>query len=216
MDVPPALTAYATPGHGIAPTEHLLGPPGFWPAYFGQVWSEPAEDPEPFGADAADVDAAAEALYDATRVWPAYRIPLDDGRTVWIVHRNFPDEPGTDFLVAGPGAGGPTTLASIEGHHRGPGLSWPGLTAVADSAPPGADGIRDPALRLLLLLPAFADAHALGEDEVVSRIAGALTAVGVDADAAPGIADRFLHHPLWPAPTWTGDAGHLTPATGAP
>ncbi|GAA3830403.1 hypothetical protein GCM10023083_74110 [Streptomyces phyllanthi] len=192
-----SLAGYAQPGHGIAAAEHLLDLPGFWPAYYGPAWDGFAADPEPFGADTADVDAAAEALYDTTRIWPAYRLPLRDGRLLWIVHRNFPDDAGTDYLVTGPGTGGHTTLASSEGHHRGPGLSWPELTAIAESAPRDEQGIRDPDLRLLLLLPAFGAVDVLCVDEAASRISGALGTVGVPQDVAPAMADRFLDRPVW-------------------
>ncbi|NNN34847.1 hypothetical protein HLK59_31690 [Streptomyces sp. S3(2020)] len=203
MDLPSSLTGYAMPGHGIAPAEHLLGLPGFWPAYFGPVWHGLANEPEPFGADAADVDAAAEALYEATETWPAFRIPLHGGRLLWVVHRNFPDDAGTDYLLTRPDHPRETLVAAIEGHQSGPGFSWPDLVSVADSVPPDAEGVCDPDQRLLLLLPAFGDAN-VPEGEGVARISRALTTVGVSGEAAYAMADRFLDHPLWPAPSWPG------------
>jgi hypothetical protein len=216
MEVPTALAAYAQPGHGIAPAEHLLGLPGFWPAYFGPVWHAFSREPELFGADSADVDAAAEALYDATLTWPAYRIPLPGGQVLWTVHRNFPDDAGTDYLLTGPDRPREERLASIEGHHGGPGLSWPDLLAAAASAPEDAAGVHHPDLRLLLLLPAFGDAETPVE-EAVERISAALRAVGVDAEAAPEAAERFLDHPLWESPLWVapGDSP-LSGGTSAP
>ncbi|MEV7342441.1 hypothetical protein [Streptomyces sp. NPDC093544] len=202
MDVPLSLARYAEPGHGIAPAEELLGLAGFWPAYFLPAWDEFMEVPALFGADEADVDAATEALYSARDVWPAYRIPLTGGHLLWIVHRNFPDDPGTDYLITHPDWDRDAPLASLEGHFSGPGLSWPELVAVADSAPRRAAGVRDPALRLLLLLPAFGDAD-VPVAQAVSRTSGALTAVGVTAEAAPGVAGRLLDHPFWDVPTWT-------------
>jgi hypothetical protein len=202
MDVPASLASYALSGFGIAVAEHLLGLPGFWPAYYAPTWDEFTGEPELFGADAADVDAAAEALYDATRVWPAYRIPMAGGHLLWIVHSNLPDNPGTSYLITHPDWRGHGHLTSIEGHFSGPGLSWPELVAVADSAPADAEGIRDPDLRLLLLLPAFGDAD-VPVEEAVERIAGALTAVGVSGDAAAEAAERFLDHPFWDGPSWT-------------
>ncbi|WP_307673669.1 hypothetical protein [Streptomyces sp. V4I2] len=201
MDVPTSLAQYTQAGHGIAPAEQLLDLPGFWPAYFGPTWDGFADEPEVFGADPADVDAAGEALYGATEVWPAYRIPLPGGHLLWIVHRNFPDDPGTDYLLTHPDQARETSLASIEGHFTGPGLSWPDLVAVADSAPADAEGVRDPGLRLLLLLPAFGDAETPME-AAVERIAAALVAVGMTAEAAPEAAEGFLDHPFWESPYW--------------
>ncbi|MFG2131151.1 hypothetical protein ACGFNV_25490 [Streptomyces sp. NPDC048751] len=202
MEIPMSLARYATPGHGIAPAEHLLDLPGFWPAYYGPVWDEFAEEPELFGADSADVDAAGEALYSAEEVWPAFRVPLAGGHLLWIVHRNFPEDSGTDYLIAHPDWDRHACLASIEGHFSGPGLSWPELVAVAESAPAGEDGVRDPARRLLLLLPAFGDGAA-PEAEAVERISGALRSVGADGEAAPELAEELLDHHFWDPPTWT-------------
>ncbi|WP_433065879.1 hypothetical protein [Dactylosporangium sp. CS-033363] len=50
-------------------------------------------------------------------------------------------------------------IASVEGHQRGPGLSWPELAGVAARQP---DPVRR-AQTLLLLAPAFGDAAALGD-----------------------------------------------------
>ncbi|NEB02226.1 hypothetical protein [Streptomyces sp. SID13726] len=202
MDVPTSLAGYAMPGHGIAPAERLLGLPGFWPAYLGAVRGEPVPEPELFGADAADMDAAAEALWDATSVWPAYRIPLPEGRVLWIVHRNFPDDAGTDYLLTDQALSRERQLASIDGHFSGPAFSWPDLLTLADEVPADGEGVRDPDLRLLLLLPAYGDADTPVEEALV-RISTALVGVGVAPDAAPGLAERFLDHPLWESPYWS-------------
>ncbi|MDO0916147.1 hypothetical protein QQM39_36565 [Streptomyces sp. DT2A-34] len=201
MEVPTSLAGYAMPGHGIAPAEQLLGTPGFWPAFYAPVRDEFVADPEVFGADSADVDEAAEALYGAEQIWPAFRIPMAGGHVLWIVHRNFPDDSGTDFLIAHPDWDRHACLASLDGHYSGPGLSWPELVAVAESAPADAAGVVDSGLRLLLLLPAFGDAE-VPEAEAVARISGALRAVGVAEDAAPDVAERLLDHQFWDGPTW--------------
>jgi hypothetical protein len=201
MDVPTSLAGYAMPGHGIAPAERLLDLPGFWPAFYAPVRDEFVAEPESFGADPADVDEAAEALYGAEEVWPAFRIPMAGGHVLWIVHRNFPDDSGTDYLIAHPQWDRQAYPASLDGHYSGPGLSWPELVAVAESAPAGAEGVVDPGLRLLLLLPALGDAG-MPEVEAVARTSGALRAVGVAEDAAPDVAERLLDHRFWDGPTW--------------
>jgi hypothetical protein len=203
MDLPSSPTGYVEPGFGIAAAEHLLDLPGFWPVYYGPVWDEIAEEPEAFGADAADVDEAVEQLYGTTStVWPAYRLPMAGGHLLWIVHRNYPEDSGTDYLVTHPDWEHHVYLASIEGHYSGPGLSWPELLAVAESAPADAEGVLDADLRLLLLLPAFGDAD-VPVAEAAERISRALTAVGVAAEVAPGLAEQFAEHPFWEEPTWT-------------
>ncbi len=45
MDVPPPLTGYATPGHGIAPADHPLALPGCWAACLGLLWHGYARGP---------------------------------------------------------------------------------------------------------------------------------------------------------------------------
>ncbi|MEU8648051.1 hypothetical protein AB0C91_39870 [Streptomyces sp. NPDC048674] len=196
---PPDL---APPGFSIAPAEQLLRLPGFWPAYYVPTWDDFADEPELFGADGADVDAAVDALYGPVDPWPAYRLPLAGGHVLWIVHSNHPEDSGTDYVITHPAWSRSGRPASIEGHFSGPGLSWPELPAVAGSAPPGAEGVLDPGTRLLLLLPAFGDAD-VPTEEAVRRIADALTGAGMAAEAAPGAAVRFLDHPFWDGPTWT-------------
>ncbi len=169
MEVPTPLNGYAHPGHGMAPAEHHLALPGFWPAYLA-VSPDHFED---FGADPADVDAA----YEARRAWPTYRIPLPHGRTVWIVFANCPDDPGTDYLLTDPAhPGSPRTLAATEGAFPGPALPWPDLLALAEAVPETGEGVRDPHR----LLPAYGDAGPPAR-EARERTAAALTAIGVPA-----------------------------------
>lgn len=79
MSVPPATVRghgrfraapdLAPPGFSIAPAEQLLRLPGFWPAYYVPTWDDFADEPELFGADGADVDAAVDALYGPVDPW---------------------------------------------------------------------------------------------------------------------------------------------------
>ncbi|WP_050368971.1 hypothetical protein [Streptomyces acidiscabies] len=204
MEVPTPLNGYAHPGHAIAPAEHHLTLPGFWPAYLAAS----PEHFEEFGADPADVDAAYEVLYDAWRTWPTYRIPLPHGRTVWIVFANFPDDPGIDYVLTDPAhPGSPRTLAATEGTFSGPALPWPDLLALAEAVPETGEGVRDPDRRLLLLLPAYGDVDPPARE----RTAAALTAIGVPARSAPALAEHLLdrHTP------WTWDVSGTTPLSGA-
>ncbi|MET8978706.1 hypothetical protein ABZX85_24120 [Streptomyces sp. NPDC004539] len=213
MEVPAPLSGYAHPGHGIAPAEQHLALPGFWSAYL----SVSRGDTEEFGADLADVDAAYEALYDATRTWPAFRLPLSSGRTVWIVFANFPDDPGVDYLLTDPAHPTPRTLAATEGPFAGPALSWPDLLAIAEDVPqplPGPtavqrdDGVLDPDHRLLLLLPAYGDIDTPTE-AALERVTTALLRTGVPRATAPALAERLLDT----GTTW--DASGVTPLSGA-
>ncbi|MHC5907233.1 hypothetical protein ACVNF4_25575 [Streptomyces sp. S6] len=211
MEVPTPLTGYAHPGHGIAPAEHHLALPGFWPAYLATSH----QDIEEFGADPADVDAACEALYDATETWPTYRLPLPQGRTVWIVLANLPDDPGVDYVLTDPTHPAPRTLTSAEGPFTTPALPWPDLLAVVGAVPEAApgvtpgddDGVRDPDHRLLLLLPAYSDPAP--PDDALDRVTTALLKTGVPHATAPALAERLLDT----GTTW--DASGTTPLSGA-
>jgi hypothetical protein len=120
---------------------------------------------------------------------------------LWIVQRNFPDDAGTDYLITHPDWDRHAYLASLDGHYSGPGLSWPELVAVTESAPAGAEGVVDPGLRLLLLLPAFGDAD-VPEAEALARTSEALWTVGVSEEASPEVAERLLDHCFWDGPSW--------------
>ncbi|WP_416969114.1 hypothetical protein [Streptomyces sp. 4F14] len=207
MEVPPPLNGYAHQGHGIAPAEHHLTLPGFWPAHLAVS----PDHFEQFDADPADVDAAYEALYEAPHAWPAYRLPLPHGRTIWIVYAGFPDDPVVDYVLTDPAhPGRPRTLAGTEGAFSAPALPWPDLLALAGAAPGTGEGVRDPDRRLLLLLPAYADVDPPTR-EALERTATALTTIGVPARGAPALARHVLdrHTP------WTWDVSGTTPLSGA-
>ncbi|MFB9606817.1 hypothetical protein ACFFTQ_28060 [Streptomyces roseofulvus] len=186
----------------LVAAEGLLALPGFWAAYLLWMCQTEEEDPEPqwFGADAADADAAYEALTDEER-WPVLRIPFGDGHSVLVVGRNLTDDPGTEYFVAHPEWDRHGHLATIDGHQAGPGLSWRELTHIAGTPDPGAPGVQAPHLRLLLLLPILGDSGLPAGAGAV--IADALVQVGVARDRAPEVADALLHdHPLWEPAEW--------------
>ncbi|MEU7090873.1 hypothetical protein [Kitasatospora aureofaciens] len=116
----------------LIPGEDLLALPGFWAAYL--MWLAEGEDfepePELFGVDGADADAAYTRLSDPA-AWPILRLPMQHGHSILIVHRNFTEDSGIDYYVVHPDWDQPRSLASIEGHFAGPGLAWRELDHIA-------------------------------------------------------------------------------------
>nr|BFE60967.1 hypothetical protein GCM10020063_054930 [Dactylosporangium thailandense] len=113
--------------------------------------------------------------------------------------RNFPDEGGVDYVLE-PGTGGDAIpLAAMEGHFRGPALSWPELIIAARQPDPE----HTPAQRLLLLLPACAD-RARPAD-AAQTVADALIALGATAHL-----DRTADELLSSTRYWTRDCAWTT------
>ncbi|MGW3396763.1 hypothetical protein [Streptomyces hydrogenans] len=171
--------------------DELTGLPGFWAAYLLWMCRTEENPPEPswFGADEADTDAAYEALADETR-WPVFRIPFSDGHSVLVVGRNVADEPGTEYVVAHPAWDRRGHLATIDGHHAGPGLSWRELTHIAGTPDPEAPGIQAPHVRLLLLLPVLGDSDLPGDaaaflGDALVRAGGRPGGIGTSAGREP-------------------------------
>ncbi|MFE4973110.1 hypothetical protein ACFRAR_13470 [Kitasatospora sp. NPDC056651] len=104
--------------------------------------------------------------------WPTFTVPVTGGR-LYVVYRNDEEAPGTDYLLHHPDWDRAELLARDDVHLMGPGLSWSELASAADN---GLDGgsTTDADSRLLLLLPAFADADAPAT--AVERLAAALRA----------------------------------------
>lgn len=184
--------------------EPLLALPGFWAAYL--LWlcevDEDVEEAEAdwFGVTDADVDAAYEALTAEDR-WPTFRIPFDGGHTAVVIGRNFPEDPGTEYLITNAEWGRPGFLATIDGHQAGPGLAWRELVHIADNPDSAVPGIHDPHARLLLLLPALGDVDVPPDAEHV--IADALVSIGALTDKASALAPRLLDNPMWEPARWS-------------
>ncbi|MFJ3640302.1 hypothetical protein ACIPRD_11175 [Streptomyces sp. NPDC090108] len=184
--------------------EELLGLPGFWAAYLLMLCRRDEERGEPspewFGADAADVDAASDALSDAGR-WPALRIPFADGHTAVVLGRNFEDDPGTEYFVVHPEWNRPGHLATIDGHDSGPGLAWRELLHIARTVAAGAPGTHDAHARLLLLLPALGDSELPGD--AVGVVGRALAWAGVPVADSTWLAAHLLDHTWFAPATWS-------------
>ncbi|MEU4091750.1 hypothetical protein [Streptomyces sp. NPDC026673] len=187
----------------LVAAEDLLALPGFWAAYLSWMCEteEGDADAEWFGVAEADLDAAYEALNDEDR-WPVFRIPFADGHTAAVLGRNFPDDPGTEYLVTHPEWGRHGHLATLDGHQAGPGLSWRELAHIAGTPDPDAPGVHAEAARLLLLLPVLGDADLPAE--AAGIVGDALTQAGVPAGDTAGLARALLaDHPLWNPAAWT-------------
>lgn len=176
------IEGYCYEGGPLTAGEPLAARPGFWANHLLE-WCAAGPDgerPEPewFGDDGADTEALAEVLYDE-RAWPVLRAPFGDGHRVVVVLRNVAGDPGLDFLLTHPGWARAEALLSYDGDRHGPGLGWRRLLHVAETVPDAGpdEGLSDPDVRLLLLLPLLEDGwrHAR---QAVPRIAGALRPSG--------------------------------------
>jgi hypothetical protein len=99
--------------------------PGFWPAFLHTVGGSKSAV-HAFDNDLADVSALLDELLNP-QAWPVLSVRLQRGHLLHIVMRNFPDDAGVDYVIAPANGGQHIPLAAMEGHFRGPALSWPEL-----------------------------------------------------------------------------------------
>jgi hypothetical protein len=175
----------------------------FWPTYLASL-AGPEDDTmvdDAFGVDREDMADCYRRLTDPVR-WPVFQVSLAQDHEINVIFRNFEEDMGVDFVFCPAGGGGSLQLATLEGHFRGPGLSWPDLAAVSGS-PPSDYGVVDPAARLLLLLPAMGDGDLPAT--AAPMVASALAACGAGS-ASQQLADALLDdHPMWDLPHWRRD-----------
>ncbi|WP_351234975.1 hypothetical protein [Streptomyces sp. NPDC002133] len=204
-------------GGPLVAGEPLAARPGFWSHHlWGPCCRDAGAVPEWFGDDGADVDAMSEVLMDPER-WPVFRVPVEGGYEAVVVYRNLVGDCGVDYLFTHPSWSTARQIASWEGDLVGDSLRWHELFRIVDSPSSIAEGIEDPAARLLLLLPLLTE-HAL-PDEATARLTAALIAVGAPQDTAPITAQHLLEHSAgspWHDPTWgsplSGGSGPPSPA----
>jgi hypothetical protein len=151
--------------------------------------------------DPADVEELLTQLTNPDR-WPAFTLELAGGRSVHLVSRNFEDDSGWDYLLTGSEFTKPVALAMLEGHFRGPALSWPELIAVADQAATAVDRAQ----RILLLVPALGDdaLPADAEQTVADAVAG-VDACGRHAAVAEELLTASRR--FWGTPAGTSATG---------
>ncbi|MCB5165014.1 hypothetical protein LG634_09260 [Streptomyces bambusae] len=193
----------------VVPGESLLDRPGFWPVHLlamcGDGACDERPDPEWFGDDGADVDALSEVLFDPEH-WPAFRVPAADGPGVVVLYRNLDGDCDTDYLPMSPGGSDGRQTAGRGSEPSATGLTWNELIRLADNPPSDAEGVQDPACRLLLLLPLCAEAEV--PEAAPERLTAALTAVGAPEDTVSTTVQHLLFHltgspqhdPAWTSP----------------
>ncbi|MGW2014607.1 hypothetical protein [Streptomyces sp. NPDC001927] len=186
--------------------ESLPARPGFWSNHLLAIPGDGtrAERPVPewFGGDDADADAMSEVLFDPQR-WPVFRVPADDGPEAVVIYRNLVGDYGIDYLLTHPGGG-------CEGHVSGSGLTWHELVRIADNPSTTAEGVKDTAARLLLLLPLLNDMDV--PDEALPRLSADLVSAGAPQETADTAAEYLLgnlmqgpwHDPSWASPLSNG------------
>ncbi|GLX54002.1 hypothetical protein Shyhy01_69510 [Streptomyces hygroscopicus subsp. hygroscopicus] len=193
--------------------EPLVTRPGFWANHlWGPCCRDAGAEPEWFGGDGADVDAMSEVLMDPER-WPVFRLPIEGGYEAVVIYRNLVGDHGVDYLLVHPDRRTPQHIASWYGELEGDSLTWGELVRIADGAGSVAEGVLDPAARLLLLLPLLAGYPLPGE--APAKLRSALIAAGVPRDIAPVTAGHLLEHaagsawhdPAWGSPLSGGSGG---------
>ncbi|MEV4140486.1 hypothetical protein AB0J72_51020 [Dactylosporangium sp. NPDC049742] len=145
----------------------------FWPAFLFAV-GHAGSAPEAFGVDPADLEAFLDD-FERSDLWPVFTVAIGRG-VLHLIVRNFPGDPGLDWLVdAEIGAAARRLAAEDGGDSPGPGLPW-GLLPT------------DP-VNLLLALPAFGKGESGGGDP--GPVAAALRAVGATASVDELAAELF-------------------------
>lgn len=169
--------------------------PLFWPAFLHSFGGSAAA-PTAFAADPADVEDYLHRLHRAD-AWPVVTLHLGGGHRMHLVWRNYEDDSGWDYLLTPADATAPVAVAALEGHFRGPAMSWPELASLATRR----DGDRSHAERLLLLLPGYGDAET--PDTAHGLVAAALGDVGV-VRGHRQVATELLqaNRRFWGSPAW--------------
>ncbi|MQY22132.1 hypothetical protein [Nocardia macrotermitis] len=200
VDVPEYLDAELVAG------EEFADGPAFWLAHLLITMGDLDADPEAYGVTESVFETVMERLGDAGLPWLTFRVPFGGGHTALAIYVNFEDESTVEFVVHQPDWGRLGHLGQCGPSSAGPGLSWQELTAIAAAVPQGvsdAEGLLDPAQRLLLLLPMLGDAAT--PDDAVDVVAQALVRCGMIDDVAARFARELLEtdaddRPV--APSW--------------
>ncbi|GAA2444068.1 hypothetical protein [Streptomyces glaucus] len=195
-----------------------LDEPLFWPVHLGSCLRSEEAQRAAFGADR---DAAMELYRElsADHEWPVFSVPLRSGHTLHAVYRNLEGEHGLDYLVHHPAWPEAETLAVVDGHFMGPGLSWPELVSAARQ--PVTEGAGGPDARLLLLFPALGDARP--PDDAAPVLTAALAALTVIEEPAEVARMLLEEQGLWEPARWRtadgvriNDGGHSYRNPGNP
>jgi hypothetical protein len=195
------------------PAEHLIGHPGFWPAYLEQVFSHELDLDglaQAFDANPGEADAAASLLFESNSCH-LFALDLPDRHTleIRVTNLDFGDEVEheTEYRLVHPDWTRPGFLATTGPDHAGPGLAWTELRALVAATPP--DAALGRATRLLLLLPILGDAD-VPPGEAADVIAEAFTAHGAVPAAIPVLTALALDNDFFGPVDWTPDRRYGT------
>ncbi|SDK00775.1 hypothetical protein [Streptomyces indicus] len=189
-------------GGPLVQGDAYMSNPLFWPVHLGAGLRGEDAQRAAFGAD---WDAARELLsaLSAQDAWPVFTVPLPSGHTIHIVYRNYEGERGVDYLIHHQTWPEAESLAAVDGHFMGPGISWPELLSTARR--PAADGPDGFDARLLLLFPALGDADI--PEEATGLLTAALAALTVIEEPAE-VADILVENQgLWTSAQWRWEGG---------
>ncbi|MBO3740137.1 hypothetical protein [Actinoplanes flavus] len=183
----------------------LLDQPGFWMSLVDGFT----------GADLwPDLDVLDDitVLYERIResgTWPVLQVTDHLAVIVW---HGYDDEGGIDYVILPPGTGRCLSIAAVEGHGHGPGLSWPEAMRAVDHGRLGT-----PAQRLLLLLPAVGDADTppAAIDLVVSALRELVAPEAESGDLHQAAEEMLDSDVTWSTgDTATCEADHAPRGTG--
>jgi hypothetical protein len=139
--------------------------------------------------------------------WPVLRFGAGDADLAVIQWHGHDDEGGLDYVVLPAGTGRCLSVASVEGHGWGPGLSWPEALRLVERGRLGT-----PAQRLVLLHPAIGDSDAPAT--AADLLADALIAVCAP-DATPTEALETARQLLDRPARWSEQDGALVCDAGS-
>ncbi|MFC7529637.1 hypothetical protein [Actinoplanes sp. GCM10030250] len=194
-------TDYVRRYHGVPPEiltdgTWLLTRRAFWLSLV-----DGAAEPDLVGELFDGEDDDLEAFDDEVRksgTWPV----LNLGPLAFVSWHGSDFEGGYDYVVLPENTGRCLSIASMEGHGHGPGLSWPEARRLVDHGTLGTPGQR-----LLLILPALGDAAV--PDEAIPQVAAALLAAG-NPGCDPAVADHAARQLLADEAGWTWQGETLT------
>jgi len=182
----------------------------FWASHFiGQGVVEPDLVEHAFTSESAALEFYKAELSDHAN-WPYFVVDTPRLR-MFVVYRNYRGDEGVDYLIADRAESRWVEICSLDGHQRGPGLSWTELDRIA------ADGAEAHtvawARRLLLLIPIVSDADATLD--AVDAVANALVLVGASSDADVLATALVQDNCMWQSTAWTTTAGQVVVAQHA-
>ncbi|MEV6305539.1 hypothetical protein AB0M02_39415 [Actinoplanes sp. NPDC051861] len=143
-----------------------------------------------FDGEDDDLEAFDDQIRSSGR-WPVVNL----GPLAVVLWHGYEFEGGYDFVVLPPGTDRCVSIAAVEGHGHGPGLSWPEVQRLVTHAT-----VATPEQRLLLLLPALGDAET--PDSAIDQVAAALLTVG-NTDCPPKLAEEAARQILEDTAHWT-------------